>query len=820
MMLSAFTDKSLEGPLLNLALPKELKEDGVSMVERSTAYSYERKLQLLLNYKSVALLHLVGFLLGRAGILGSLTPFGIAFFAALYHKNQKYLTVALSIFIGMLTVHGISQSIPYGIALALTALVFSYGLNLRRAKVFTSAGITAAIYLVVGAIFVFIRSFFMYDLMMLGFEAVVIFVTYYISSYAIPIALQKSHRRVLATEEIICVAILMALTLSGINETYYLGLSLKNILGILITIMFAYNGGPGVGASVGVTLGLITSMSYSSMPPIIIGIFAFSGLLAGIFKDLGKVGSALGFLVGNIIITFYINGYFEVFIQLKEVIAAFVMFMIIPAAWVMQLQKFSSPVMGIIHSTQNYGDEMKKRIHEKLTYYSDTFMELSTTFENISDKLGVFQQEDLSKLIEEVAFSVCSECGMKRSCWDKNFFNTFQGLQELFLLIEVKDEVDCGSMPDHIQKRCIRSKEMIQKMVHLYELNRINMIWKKRLFESKELVGEQLKGVANGIKDLAEDVNNEIEFDTELEDLIYVAIDKLGIQISNLLVTKTSMGKLEVTIEKKPCFGRDDCVDRIIPVVSEVIGTQLVKKYQSCITNNNQSACRFTLVEANRYTASTKVARVIKDGNILSGDSYTFMDINNDSFLVALSDGMGAGESAHNQSSATITMLEKMMEAGFGEEMSIKTINSMLMLKSTEEIFSTVDMTLIDLHKGTANFAKIGSAPSFIKRKNNKVDLITSSSLPIGIISDIHIQENSLKLQDGDFIIMVSDGITEINTEFGEQWLVDYLSTLDTRNPQEMADKILNQALQFTGNMPVDDMTVLVTKVWKLRQPN
>ncbi len=788
------------------------------MVERTTAYSYERRLQALLSYKSVVLLHLVGFLLGRAGILGSLTPFGIAFFAALYHKNQKYITVALAIFAGMLTVHGILDILPYGITLALIAAIFSYGINPRKIKVLTSAAVSAAIYMAAGAVAIFIRGFYIYDLMMLGFEVVVIFVTYYISSYAIPIALQKSHRRVLATEEIICVAILMALTLSGVNEIFYMGMSLKNILGILITIIFAYNGGPGVGASVGVTLGLITSMSYSNMPPMIIGIFAFSGLLAGIFKDLGKVGSGIGFLVGNIIVTFYINGYYEVFIQMKEVIAAFAIFMLIPIAWIMQLQKFSSPVMGIIHSTQNYGDEMKKRIHERLTYYSNTFLDLSTTFENISDKLGVFQQEDISKLIEDVAFSVCSECGMKRSCWDKNFFNTFQGLQELLLLIEVKDEVDCGSMPEHIEKRCIRSKEMIQKMVHLYELNRIDLVWKKRLLESKELVGEQLKGVANGIKELAEEVNNDIEFDTQMEDEIYVALDKVGIQISNLLVTKASDGKLEITIEKKPCYGREDCLDKIIPVVSQVMGAQLVKKYQSCSTGHQNNTCRFTLVEANRYTASTKAARVIKDGNILSGDSYTFMDINNSQFMVALSDGMGAGERAHNQSSATIAMLEKMMEAGFGKEMSIKTINSMLMLKSTEEIFSTIDMTLIDLHKGTASFAKIGTAPSFIKRKDNKVEVINSSSLPIGIISDIYIQEDSLKLQDGDFIIMVSDGITEINQEIGEEWLIEYLSTLDTRNPQEMADKILHQALLSTGNKPVDDMTVLVTKVWRVRQ--
>ncbi len=784
------------------------------MAEKTTSYPFEKRIYSLLNYKGLFFLNLTAFLLGRAGILGELTPFGIGFFTALCCKNKKYISTALSTYLGILTVQGFAGAIPYGLSLALIAVTFQYLFNTRKIKTLTAALTGAGIYLVSVSFFTVFDQFYVYDLFMNVFEALVIFVSVYIASYAIPIALNQNRRKVLATEEIICVAILMALTLSGVKELEVMGVSLKNILGILITILFAYNGGPGVGASIGVTLGLITSMSAATVPPIIIGIFAFSGLLAGIFKDMGKIGSALGFLIGNVILTFYINGYYEVFIQIKEVIGAFIIFLLIPNPWLDQLQKYSSPVLGIIHSTKNYGEEIQLRIYDRLKDFSNTFIDLSSTFENMTRQIEQFGQRDLSLLLDKLAISVCSDCGMKRSCWENNFLNTYQGLQELLLLIETKGEVNEQSLPDQIQKRCIRTRAVTEKMMTLYELSRLNMVWKKRLLESKELVGEQLKGVANGILHLAEELNSEIIFDTELEDAVYVELDKAGLSVKKLLVSTNEGGKMEIQVQKRSCYGNGDCTERYVDVISKAVGLEFACKNRKC---NTHDACQFTLVEAKQFTAVTKVARVTKEGNIHSGDSFTFSDLNHDGFMIALSDGMGTGDKAYRQSSATISMLEKMMEAGFGKEMSIKTINSLLMLKSTEEIFSTIDMAVIDLHNGRAEFSKIGSAPSFIKRQGGKVEIVNSASLPMGILTDIEVHENSVQLKDGDFIIMVSDGILEANEEQGEEWLVNHLMATKTRNPQELADKILHEALSYTPNGPKDDMTVLVTKLWGTR---
>ncbi len=63
--------------------------------------------------------------------------------------------------------------------------------------------------------------------------------------------------------------------------------------------------------------------------PFILSIYALGGLLAGVFRELGKIGSILGFLVGSSIISFYINGYMISFINLKELILSIIIFYIV-----------------------------------------------------------------------------------------------------------------------------------------------------------------------------------------------------------------------------------------------------------------------------------------------------------------------------------------------------------------------------------------------------------------------------------------------------------------------------------------------------------
>ena len=80
----------------------------------------------------------------------------------------------------------------------------------------------------------------------------------------------------------------------------------------------------------------------------------------------------------------------------------------------------------------------------------------------------------------------------------------------------------------------------------------------------------------------------------------------------------------------------------------------------------------------------------------------------------------------------------------------------------------------------------------------------------------IEIDAVTRTLDDGDFVIMVTDGILDA-LPVGEQdiLLETIIQGSDIRNPREMAHHVLEQVLAWTGKEPADDMTVLAVGIWR-----
>lgn len=209
-----------------------------------------------------------------------------------------------------------------------------------------------------------------------------------------------------------------------------------------------------------------------------------------------------------------------------------------------------------------------------------------------------------------------------------------------------------------------------------------------------------------------------------------------------------------------------------------------------------------------KYSVKVGVSGYAKERSV-SGDSYICADLKEGEYMVALSDGMGKGESASRESALTITSLYNLMKAGFDVELALKTINSLLLFKSTEEIFSTVDLGLFNKVTGKMKFFKIGAAATFIKR-GGKVETIKVSALPMGIVDSIRINHIEIQARKGDEIIIVSDGITEADRSDGQmEWIRETIENIRSRDPQTMSDLIINKAVERYGLKEKDDMTVI-----------
>lgn len=83
----------------------------------------------------------------------------------------------------------------------------------------------------------------------------------------------------------------------------------------------------------------------------------------------------------------------------------------------------------------------------------------------------------------------------------------------------------------------------------------------------------------------------------------------------------------------------------------------------------------------------------------------------------------------------------------------------------------------------------------------------------MGIVSDISPIVKKEVINANDYIIMISDGISD-SFESDEE-LKNEIKALKIKNPQELADALLNRALSKNNGYAVDDLTVLVIKVFE-----
>lgn len=756
----------------------------------------------------------VAFLLGRANLLGGLMPFGISAYAATYGLDVNRILVALFILLGMFSA-GAKEQIYMAIAGMLLFNAFNLPFRNNKSKADLRYGIAAfSGTLVPQLVIVYLQGFLLYDFLKALLNSGIVFLLVFIYRKASSLVGDTRKKYAFSNEEMISFAIVAALALSGLSDIQVFGLNVKNAMCILVILIFGYKCGSGIGSAIGVTVGLIVSMS-STVTPLVIGSYAFCGLLAGVMKSLGKVGSALGFVLGNAILTIYLNGSSEVLIHLKETTLAIIAFLLIPNKWMEITAGAFIRSIDAITDKRSYSLRIKEITVEKLNKFSRAFKELSRTFSEISQTSVVTDKQDISSMFDRVADKVCKDCSLCLHCWDRNFYNTYQVMFKIIEKLDVKGRIEEKDIPEYFLERCERINDFVEAVNNIYEIFKVDMVWKNRIGESRGLVSQQFDGLSKVISNLAAEIDMDVHFKRDLEDSILLELNKAGVRATEVIVYENKWGKLEISVFSKGCGGKRSCLNQIEKIVTDTAGRRMVKENSDC----NQKAggtCTLKLVEEETFKITTGVAKLPKHDGKVSGDSYTFMSTGDGKYIAAISDGMGSGHKAAIQSRAAISLLEQFMESGFDKDTTIKLINSILVLKSSDEAFATIDLSVIDLYGGEVEFVKIGAIPTFIK-KNDRVEVVRSASLPAGILSNIDIELVHKKIENGEFIVMMTDGIVDSfkGDEDGVKELQKFMEGINSANPQQIADSILNEAYLNCNGQPADDMLVLVAKVWK-----
>ena len=193
----------------------------------------------------------------------------------------------------------------------------------------------------------------------------------------------------------------------------------------------------------------------------------------------------------------------------------------------------------------------------------------------------------------------------------------------------------------------------------------------------------------------------------------------------------------------------------------------------------------------------------------ISGDTLRIFETENNMAWGIISDGMGSGEEARRTSEFIASFLADSLGTGASVSSIIDILNSTIRARG-EECGASVDLFSLDLISGEAFFVKSGAAPSFIKR-GRSLFKIASTTLPVGVMSAVDAERIGASVADGDYVIMLSDGVA---AEGDAPWLVELLNRPNKRPLREYAEYILREAENTLGKE--DDRSVMVLKIKKI----
>lgn len=665
--------------------------------------------------------------------------------------------------------------------------------------------------------------------------SIITYIFYKIFVNAIDVIYEYGEKKAFSIEELMGASLLLAIAITALEPINILGYSLKNVLCILIVLILGWKSGILVGTTGGVTIGIVLGI-IGNEPPITIAAFAIAGMLSGIFSKVGKLGVIIGFIAGNIIITYVSNDNIEPIILFQEILIASLGLLLIP--------KKAEVAMNELFDNSTLLPDMNKRALEesketvnKLSNISETISEMAKSYDEVAATV-LENKEDLTCELEN------------KEIFKKELNNNIDGMEDNILYDDIKnsDEI-INDIFKHLSKNKkltkdvlilifakynnyiigtengnINSsvendmKDMIDVINKSYKLSKINFVWKKKLDEKNKSMSVQLQGVSEVISDLADDIrDSKNEKYTDKKELIRKILMQKGIVVSDIKIKKNDSDRTIVTIYTKDCDENiENMAKKIGRVLTKVLQEKMtLQKKKSSLKPDNDSLV-FSFISSDLYNLNVGIARAKKYDSPVSGDTSLQTKLNDGKYLLAISDGMGSGPEARKSSKIAIKMLERMLTSGFKKDVSIKMINSTLSANNDEDMYATLDILILDLYQGNIEFIKNGACPTYIKR-NKEVELVNSISLPTGIVNDIDLVVYDKDIKDGDIIVMCSDGIVESNTEYlhKELWLKYFLEELQTDDVQQIADLIISEAIDNDYGKEKDDMTVIVAKVSK-----
>lgn len=731
-------------------------------------------------------------LAARASALG-VFPFGAAFFAAAFDKSVAYIGM-IAACVGILTAGGMSLLPKYMIAM--TAYWLFTRISRRRSEVTCSAACGLSVMLG-GAVMLFVDFGGAYDIFMLITESLISALMYIVFKRSGITDGEHARRGGMTQEEYISAAISMGVLVSGLYGIELGPVSLANVFAVYIVMVCALNTSVATAGCTGLCIGFMSALS-SSDAVVMMGIYGLSAVFASFMNNFKRAGCTIGYVCGTAVTLIYVKNIYDVPLSMADTAVAAALFLLTPSVMQEYYKSFFTRSLKIESVSPDL--RMREYLTMRLRKTGESFLSLRESFMAVSEGRLRKYSDDIGVILDETADRVCRGCRMCGKCWQTDFRRTYKNMLELIGIIEREGGLTEENIPEHFCERCVRTERFISEINHVYELYKRDVLRRADAVETRGLVASQYGELNELFSGMAGDIEDGFTFLEKEEEKLVAELDKNDIMPYEVSVIESTSGRCEVYLRLPPVIRRT----AVEGIISEVMGRTFAYE------DTEGGLSRY--VSKTDYTVDAAVLQLPQDGSEENGDSITTFTVDGSTFYTIIADGMGSGSEARYESAAALRLLTSFLKAGFSVKTALGILNSAMCLNIGGETYSTIDIMRVDLYTGEAEFFKIGSAETVVLC-GDEVNVLTSSSAPVGILSEIRLGSKKLQLSEGDTVIMMTDGITEAGCAVSR---TDWIKKLIIKPHEDMAalaEEVMDTALEKSRGAAKDDMTVAAMRL-------
>lgn len=598
------------------------------------------------------------------------------------------------------------------------------------------------------------------------------------------------NRHVLSDAEQVSISLFFGILLLAVTDVQAFGFSLPVVLLLVFAMIAALARGVS-GVAVSVALGVVLTVG-GDFTLMFVGSLAACTLAGSLMRRMDTIGVFGGFLACSLVAGTYVYTASHT-INLLNLAVSGAVFLLIPRTYLLALCAYLDADKNRERFSEKAMKRMKEHTARDIRQTVSVCREVARLFEMPGE-----QQDPADAQMQwtaQAAASVCMDCSLRKMCWR----DPRLAAQAVSAMLQAHERGERIRIRRPFDPSCKHMPQMAAAAWQAQNQYLVQSALRQQTARQYQFVNRQLVGICDVIDTLAQRVSEECWLDEDLERGVLQSLDRHGIRVLGVDASFPH-GKLRLDVRVSATY-----VDQPLPVCEAVRAA--IRRPVSVLSARKEGRQGLLVLEEAqplRAMMGTASAPISRSG--VSGDSTGERRLPMGRVLYAISDGMGAGESARSESQAAIRLLFDLYDSGFSRDVALESVNRLL-LKREQDMYATLDALYLNLRSGQAEFIKCGAPPTFVYRADC-LHTVAAEALPAGIVDEATPAIQRARIRKNDAIIMFSDGALDALGERTQQAICEALD--DVPDSQTAADRLLEAALASGAE---DDMTVMVIQI-------